>query len=339
MRGTDNLREYLQEAILPNMLHDPNAPPMPPEGHKSHLNKLKVRPESWRRLESMYFLPDECQFSTAVLTWAENQVPREPLEEEDEDPVSGVTLTVPCPNASRYEIPLYKETRPNNIARLFKWIDTYPLATVQRTMHLLHPELKKWQFFLPDDYHSPGDIGIFQHFMWSPSVEETRRLNPAELRAAERKQVVVAFQPPWVLSPQDMKAFVRCRSYPTYRAPGHIYPTDLQSEERLWGKLWDLCVHRNTPWFVLTSYHQWVFGRFSDRWTAAHISDVYEWDASSPTIIECLAFWIANAMNLTNNSPFPQVCESDRSMACQTMSTVYDAMVQGNRAAVALYHL
>ncbi|KAG7089564.1 hypothetical protein E1B28_011236 [Marasmius oreades] len=339
MRGTDNLREYLQEAILPKMMHNPNSPPMPLPGHKSHLNNLKVRPESWRRLESMYLLQEECQFATAVSTWAESKIPRRPLEEDDEDPVSGVSLTVPCPNASRYEIPLYKETRPDNIARLFKWIDTYPLTTVERTMHLLHPELKKWRFSLPDDYHSPGDINIFQHFMWKLSEEGIGRLNPAGLRVVQRKQVVIAFQPPWVLSPQDMKAFVRCRSYPTYRAPGHAYPTELQSEERLWGRLWDLCVHRNTPWFVLTSYHQWVFGRFSDRWTAAHITDIYEWNASSPTIIECLAFWTANAMDLTNFA-LPQVCESDsKSMACQTICTVYDAMVQGNRAAIALYHL
>lgn len=68
MRGTDNLREYLQEAILPTMIHDANAPLMPPEGHKSHMNNLKVRPESWRRLESMYLLPEEYQFGRAVST-------------------------------------------------------------------------------------------------------------------------------------------------------------------------------------------------------------------------------------------------------------------------------
>lgn len=39
------------------------------------------------------------------------------------------------------------------------------------------------------------------------------------------------------------------------------------------------------------------------------------------------------------NFAFPQVCENGRSAAYQTISTVYDAMVQGNRAAVALYRL
>jgi hypothetical protein len=57
-RGADNLRCYLREAVLPVMVCDAKAPSIPPEGHKSHLNHLKVKPERWRRLENIQ--PLEC---------------------------------------------------------------------------------------------------------------------------------------------------------------------------------------------------------------------------------------------------------------------------------------
>lgn len=53
-RGADALRRYLHEAVLPQMLLHPVAPNPPPTGHKSHLNSLSVRPETWRRLESIH---------------------------------------------------------------------------------------------------------------------------------------------------------------------------------------------------------------------------------------------------------------------------------------------
>ncbi len=55
-RATDNLRCYVREAVLPLMLCDPSTPEMPPEGHKSHLNHLKIRSESWRKLQTIHAL-------------------------------------------------------------------------------------------------------------------------------------------------------------------------------------------------------------------------------------------------------------------------------------------
>jgi hypothetical protein len=58
-RGTDNLRCYVREAVLPEMVNGQAAPSMPICGHKSHLNTLTIRPEFYRKLETIYRFRDE----------------------------------------------------------------------------------------------------------------------------------------------------------------------------------------------------------------------------------------------------------------------------------------
>jgi hypothetical protein len=45
---TDNLKLYLSATVLPPMVHASSAPPVPPEGHKAHLNHLSIKPEDYR---------------------------------------------------------------------------------------------------------------------------------------------------------------------------------------------------------------------------------------------------------------------------------------------------
>lgn len=53
-QGSDNLREYLAFASLPEMKLHYRAPALPPPGHKSHLNHLNVVPKPYRCLEQVY---------------------------------------------------------------------------------------------------------------------------------------------------------------------------------------------------------------------------------------------------------------------------------------------
>lgn len=57
-RGTDNLRLYICQAVLPQMLLGLGTPAMPPDRHKSHRNHLTVRSEAYRKLQSIYQLVD-----------------------------------------------------------------------------------------------------------------------------------------------------------------------------------------------------------------------------------------------------------------------------------------
>ncbi|KAJ7063273.1 hypothetical protein C8F01DRAFT_69063 [Mycena amicta] len=124
-----------------------------------------------------------------------------------------------------------------------------------------------------------------------------------------RRSIVVAFQPPWILSSADIHEFAKCRSFPPYVGVGHAYPTELDSKQRLWAKIWDTCVSNHTPWFVLTSYNHWVFGVFSSAWTAAFVSEVCEFSSFSPTVLEWLTFWVASAMRLKGWRRLPKVPE------------------------------
>ncbi|KAJ7172503.1 hypothetical protein C8R46DRAFT_1161910 [Mycena filopes] len=333
MRATDNLCEYLRAGRLPQMTNDAMAPQMPPPGHKSHQNHMKtVRPEAYRRLESIYAFAS-ISVHDMVMAWIDSHIPCTSLGVEDEDPLTGERPTIPCPPV--YDIPFHSERRPTDIMRLSPWLDNLPLMTVQRIIHLLYPETRAWGFTLNDE--NDNDRKIFQYFVWSlPTTEEG--MGAAMLAEIGRKSIVVAFQPPWILSEQDIKEFSECRSFPPFRAPGNAFPKELDSRERLWAKLWDACVSKKTPWFVLTSYNHWVFGVFSAGWTAAFVSGVQAFDTVSPTITEWLTFWVASAMRLQGRHTIPKVCDEPPYIPHQVPCTVYDVLSAGDLdSALALF--
>ncbi|KAJ7057040.1 hypothetical protein C8F01DRAFT_341600 [Mycena amicta] len=320
-RGTDNLRGYLRQAILPPMKNDATAPPMPPPGHKSHLNHLSVRPQTWRRLESIYSF-SAFSMADAVVRWIDTYIPNTSLGVEDCDSATGEKLTIPCPPV--FSVPFHDERRPTNLRRVTPWIDNLPLMTVQRIIHLLYPETRGWSFDLKDG--EERDSTIFQHFMWT----YTKGTIPDDqLGQIGRRSIVVAFQPPWVLSTADIYEFAKCRSFPPYLGAGHAFPTELASHERSWAKIWDTCVSNHTPWFVLTSYNHWVFGVFSAAWTAAFVSEVCEFNSHSPTIVQWLIFWVASAMRLEGWQRIPKVCDEPVYLPSQTPCTVYDILSGG----------
>ncbi|KAF5391435.1 hypothetical protein D9757_001914 [Collybiopsis confluens] len=305
VRGTDNLKCYVREAVLPRMINDRFAPPMPPDGHKSHLNNLTVRPESWRRLENIYSLANY-GLEEIITAWIDVYLPEDSMGLDDMDVDSGETLSIPCPGTD-FDIAYREERRPSDISRLAPWIDNLALMTVQRIIHLLHPDTHTWSFELMEERDL--DRKILRYYMWTVPEDVIERVSEEHRRSIQKSSVVVAFQPPWVLSTQDIKEFASCSSFPPFIQPGNAYPTQLNSTHRLWAKIFDLCVTRNTPWFILTSYTHWTFGLFSTGWTAAFISGVYEYDANSPTILECLTFWIASAMRIARALQFPKVPE------------------------------
>lgn len=131
---------------------------------------------------------------------------------------------------------LFKSRHLSNVCSLAPWVDNLALMTVQRIIHLLHPNTHLWSFSLADE----GDIDrkIFQYYMWSIPGHVMDALEEDHKKPIQYSSVVVAFQPPWILSLQDIKEFAKCRSvrlyhnfgvfefnfffqFPPFREPGH----------------------------------------------------------------------------------------------------------------------
>ncbi|KAJ7079296.1 hypothetical protein B0H15DRAFT_518829 [Mycena belliarum] len=303
-RATDNLRTYFSKALLPQMLRKSPAPELTPTGR--HPN-IEVSAQPWRQLCEMRDAASAWNVSLGemAMMWADEYVPAESLGLEDLDRDTGELFTVPC--GPTFEIPQYSGRRPSDISRMTPWIDYLPLMTVQRTLHLLFPkQTTSWSFSLVDDANDK-DRNVFRHFVWScPGPHVSMVSTP--LGKVPRYPLVIAFQPPWILSAQDMLEFVRCRMFPRVLIKNDC-PTALELNQRLWAKLWDICVQRKTRWFILTSYEQWVFGVFSEGWTIGFVSEVMQFDAQGPTVLEALAFWIACAMRLPGCRSVPKVRE------------------------------
>lgn len=87
--------------------------------------------------------------------------------------------------------------------RLWAWIDHFPLRTVQRILHILYPQTKDWGFASETQQHY--DDHLFKEFYF------TRTECPSTAEIASNS-VLVACQPPWVLSNEDMWQFTELQS-------------------------------------------------------------------------------------------------------------------------------
>jgi hypothetical protein len=71
-------------------------------------------------------------------------------------------------------------------------------------------------------------------------------------------------------------------------------------------------------------------------WTKAFVSAVYSFDSCSPTILECLLFWLVSAMGLPGSWEIPEVGFEPEYRPLEHPCAVYDVMMQQPKAAIAL---
>ncbi|KAG5715243.1 hypothetical protein E4T56_gene3027 [Termitomyces sp. T112] len=264
----------------------PVAHELPDYGHKSHQNNLQIVPESWRRLEGIKCL-SIYELKRHIREWT-RFLPQRPLDVSD--------LTIPCPLIVPSNEAALK--RPATTDEMSPWIISV-LKTTESAMHAAFPEaMENYSFNMLND---PQDLdkALFRVASWSKKRADTNEFSMTRL--------VVAFQPPWILSNKDIQMFQRCTSFPPFRQMGNAFPLsdNLVSHHRLWAKVYDLCIKQQTHWFVLTSYHSWAFGAFSPGWTHAFVTGVFEYNAHNPTIAELLMYWIGSAMHLDGTSALP----------------------------------
>ncbi|KAF5357934.1 hypothetical protein D9756_001594 [Leucocoprinus leucothites] len=287
------LLDYVSSTTLPHIPESADMPVMPLPGHRSNRNHLTVRSEEWRRLETIYQI-DPPGLARQVNDWTALNIRNVSFEYEDAHSTEKLSLGTRRRggNFDCLGHPI------DTIDRLGAFLDILPLRTAQRLFHILHPDTRQWKFKHHDEYDV--DHKIFDYFLWTKTQRGTQEA---------QSRLVVAYQPPWILSQTDFEEFVRCGSLPPHIPPGHLYPADLHSRHKVWAKLWDTCVKHNTKWFVVTSWNVWAFGCFSDGWCSGAISDIWHLDEHTPNILECLTYWIASAMSRPGAYQRPKVPE------------------------------
>ncbi|EGN92463.1 hypothetical protein SERLA73DRAFT_117361 [Serpula lacrymans var. lacrymans S7.3] len=312
-RATDNLRCYLQEARLPQMKPGPTVQRQLSENSHAFDNTLSVRSERYRKLQRVLPLNRE-ELDDYICAWTEEFVPCLSLGVEDEDEKTGERFSVPC--QPFYNVPPLPLGRPADIERLFMWMDHLPLETVQRTVHLLYPQTRKWTFISGED---STDYRLFRSLMWSLPIEE-----PSTHPEVTHHSLCIFLQPPWILSVEDMEYFAAYQSFHLFNSNGSSPPLSLRNNDKIWSKVWDTCVRKDCPWFVVSTYAHWVFGVFSTGWTAAFVSPVYSYDSHDPTILQTLLFWAVSAMGLPGGWKIP-VDRTEPAVPRQEVPcTVYD---------------
>ncbi|KAF8275041.1 hypothetical protein EI94DRAFT_22219 [Lactarius quietus] len=277
--ATENLRLYLSQAILPRMKVSRNAPPLPPSGHRSHNIGLTTRPERCRRLE---FMSQDLDVEIDVPNYISQVVPDHPLKDGDYDAEIGNAFRIPC--NPTFDIPQPPIFPPTDLDCFASWLVYLPLTTVERAMHLVHPTSQPWSFV-----HQSGDMddAHFKYYAW-----ELAPCNPCT--SGRKTTAIVMSMPPWSLTPTDLECFSACKEFPLFNESGR---TRLKDDERIWGKLYDICVSRNCPYFVVTNYYGWVFGVFSKGWSTAFVGKVQKYDDREPTVLEHLLYWLSSSMN------------------------------------------
>ncbi|KAJ8079630.1 hypothetical protein PM082_011217 [Marasmius tenuissimus] len=86
--------------------------------------------------------------------------------------------------------------------------------------------------------------------------------------------VLVIVVPPWEVNGQALKKFTLGRDFPDNILDTlPINPRD--NSDKLWAVLHDVC-HEHGKFFIVTNYTHWTFGRFSNDWKVATVSDPVE---------------------------------------------------------------
>jgi len=107
-------------------------------------------------------------------------------------------------------------------------------------------------------------------------------------------------------------------------------------DQRIWGKIYDICVAKECPYFVVTNYYGWVFGVFSKGWSVARVGEVQAYAGSAPTILEHLLYWISSSMHEPGTYHRPEVGSERVLPSEECPCVVYDVMAKNPRAALAL---
>ena len=118
------------------------------------------------------------------------------------------------------------------------WFEDKILRTVQAVLHMIpeYREVIRNYSFTPNDIMRDEDQHIFRYFMWERSTDDA---DPVSKGSEPPGKFVLAYQPPWILSPRDIELFAdkRLKSLPPCEPPDGAEQQQYNSTHRLWAKV------------------------------------------------------------------------------------------------------
>ncbi|OCH92750.1 hypothetical protein OBBRIDRAFT_772775 [Obba rivulosa] len=297
------LRTYLRKATLPPMaLAATVQARVPPKGHKSHANHLQTQPDGFRKLKNMYFLYHEFP-SIGPSEFADRYVTSETAPEEHidiQDFATGDRLSIPCGRMVSWTV---MGLPADDVCRVHDYANYYPLRSLQRVMHVAFPQTAPFRFRDVQEPAESFDRDLIRYSIWTT---RSRRLHKSSTTDIEGETLVtVVVQPPWILSSADLRSFAECPSLQN----DDPYKRKFRSNERLWAKVWDICLTHKSRFFVVTNYTGWVFGAFSQGWTTGFVTGEQRAGQTGPTVLEALVYWLASAHGIEGAWRIPEIPE------------------------------
>ncbi|KII84086.1 hypothetical protein PLICRDRAFT_368606 [Plicaturopsis crispa FD-325 SS-3] len=99
---------------------------------------------------------------------------------------------------------------------------------------------------------------------------------------------------PQELSDEDFKEFHRLEKTEGLSDP-------YTKAETTWAAIHDRCYNSDSRYFILTNYNMWILGSFSPNLSVVYQTPLMCCDQKDPTMMQCLALWIAMAASATPN--------------------------------------
>ncbi|RPD66036.1 hypothetical protein L226DRAFT_530174 [Lentinus tigrinus ALCF2SS1-7] len=281
-----NLQHYLSTAVIPNMKLASTVPSVFETGSKSPADYLKIHHESYRELQSMQKIDD---FRALVRNFSARVLPATPTDGQERYP----DITVPAPG---YDVLPRHEDAPNKLQTVVDWVKSFPIRTIHRIMQLVFPAMLKYDMTVEQDH----DGALIQWIKWAIDADTV-----TESADMTRPAMTVFVQAPWIVSKKDLEAFVTTSVFPK-KSLAIVPYRDVQ---RRWGKVYDICSRNRSHYFVLTTYWGWVFGAFSEEYTRAWVSEVIPSQSQDPTVLQCLFYWFASALDCPKSWKIPMVSD------------------------------
>ena len=117
------------------------------------------------------------------------------------------------------------------------WINGLVIQTAECVLKMLpeYRDVARDYYFSRPDFNDDNDSGLFRYFLWEEAMQEGGELEDGSGESSVK--LIVAYQPPWILSPRDFEQIAGFNKIPMYNSELDNAQAPYKSAHRVWGKV------------------------------------------------------------------------------------------------------